>query len=316
MKTLDKLTKPVPGPRTAKIYKRWDGINSEELGQDELREKWALFGLSIPAIILVLTVIAIPVGWLFWLSLFNDEGVLSLSNYTRMLDSKSYSRIFVTTFKVSFFTTLLCVLIGYPLAYFLAQLPKRWAALGMMAVLFPFWTSLLVRTYAWLVVLQRKGLINQWGMELGWWDTPIKLVHNLNGTLIGMVHIMLPFLILPLYGSMKTIDFDYIKAAANLGANPVKAFWHVFFPLSLPGLFAGMIVVFVLCLGFFVTPAVLGGGNVIMVSMKIETLIDLFFNFGTASALGVVLFVLTLMVLFVAYKLLPPDKVLGQGHNV
>lgn len=297
------------------MYESEEGINAKGLRQDELREKLTLFGLSIPAVILVLFVIVIPVGWLFWLSLFNDEGVLSLSNYTRMLDSKSYTRIFVTTFKVSFFTTLLCVLIGYPLAYFLAQLPKRWAALGMMAVLFPFWTSLLVRTYAWLVVLQRKGLINQWGMELGWWDVPLRLVHNLTGTLIGMAHIMLPFLVLPLYGSMKAIDFDYIKAAANLGASPTQVFWHVFFPLSLPGLFAGMLVVFVLCLGFFVTPAVLGGGNVIMVSMKIEALIDLFFNFGTASALGVVLFVLTLVVLLVAYKLLRLDKALGQGHS-
>ena len=286
------------------------------LRQDARREKLILFGLSLPALLLVLVVIIVPVGWLFWLSLFNDEGALSLSNYTRMLDSKSYARIFVTTFNVSFLTTLICVLIGYPLAYFLIQLPKRWAALGMIAVLLPFWTSLLVRTYAWLVVLQRKGLINQWGMELGWWDTPLRLVHNLNGTLIGMVHIMLPFLVLPLYGAMKAIDLDYVKAAANLGASPMKAFWYVFFPLSLPGLFAGMIVVFVLCLGFFVTPAVLGGGKVIMVSMKIETIIDLFFNFGTASALGVVLLVLTLVVLFIAHKLLQLDKVLGTGQGV
>ncbi len=299
---------PITAPTTT-------GINAEGLRRDRIREKMALFGLSIPALILVVIIIIVPVGWLFWLSLFNDEGALSLSNYTRMLDSKSYARIFRTTFEVSFFTTLICVLIGYPLAYFLVQLPRRWAALGMVTVLLPFWTSLLVRTYAWLVVLQRKGLVNQWGMDLGWWDEPIRLVHNLNGTLIGMAHIMLPFLVLPLFGSMKAIDYDYMKAASNLGASPVKAFWHVFFPLSLPGLFAGMIVVFVLCLGFFITPAVLGGGKVIMVSMKIETLIDLFFNFGTASALGVVLLALTLGVLFLAHRLLHLDRILGGGHN-
>ena len=287
--------------------------NAEALRRDERRERLLLFGLSLPALIMVLLVILVPVGWLFWLSLFNDEGVLSTYNYSRMLDSKSYVRIFKTTFNVSFLTTLICVLIGYPLAYFLSQLSKRWAAIGLIAVLLPFWTSLLVRTYAWLVVLQRKGLINQWGIELGWWETPLRLVHNLNGTLIGMVHIMLPFLGLPLYGSMRSIDSDYLKAAANLGANPTKSFWFVFFPLSMPGLFAGITVVFVLCLGFFVTPAVLGGGKVIMVSMKIETLIDLFFNFGTASALGVVLLVLTLAVLFLAQKLLNLDKVLGSG---
>ena len=109
----------------------------------------------------------------------------------------------------------------------------------MIAVLLPFWTSLLVRTYAWLVLLQRKGLVNNWAIELGLWEEPLKLVHNLNGTLIGMVHIMLPFLVLPVYASMRAIDRDYLKAAANLGAGRSRAFWTVFFPLSLPGLFAG-----------------------------------------------------------------------------
>ena len=288
-----------------------DALNARELLQDERREKLAMFGLSLPALLLVFVIIVIPVGWLFWLSLFNDEGVLSLSNYTRMFDSKSYTRIFITTFKVSILTTVFCVLISYPFSYFLSQLPKRWAAVGLFTVLLPFWTSLLVRTYAWLVVLQRKGLVNEWGMELGLWDQPLKLAHNLNGTLVGMVHIMLPFMVLPLYASMRAINADYIKAASNLGATPTRAFWLVFFPLSLPGLLAGMVVVFVLCLGFFVTPAVLGGGKVIMVSMKIETLIDLFFNFGTASALGVVLMILTLAVLFLAHRLLRLDKVLG-----
>ena len=288
-----------------------DALNARELLQDERREKLAMFGLSLPALLLVFVIIVIPVGWLFWLSLFNDEGVLSLSNYTRMFDSKSYTRIFITTFKVSILTTVFCVLISYPFSYFLSQLPKRWATVGLFTVLLPFWTSLLVRTYAWLVVLQRKGLVNEWGIELGLWDQPLKLAHNLNGTLVGMVHIMLPFMVLPLYASMRAINADYIKAASNLGATPTRAFWLVFFPLSLPGLLAGMVVVFVLCLGFFVTPAVLGGGKVIMVSMKIETLIDLFFNFGTASALGVVLMILTLAVLFLAHRLLRLDKILG-----
>ena len=175
------------------------GPNARELRRDEARERLAMFGLSLPAIVLVVAIIVIPVGWLFWLSLFNDEGALSLSNYTRMLDSKSYTRIFMTTFNVSVLTTGLCVLIAYPFSYFLSQLPKRWAAFGLFAVLLPFWTSLLVRTYAWLVVLQRKGLVNEWGIELGLWEQPLRLVHNLNGTLVGMVHIMLPFMVLPLY---------------------------------------------------------------------------------------------------------------------
>jgi putative spermidine/putrescine transport system permease protein/spermidine/putrescine transport system permease protein len=169
-------------------------------------------------------------------------------------------------------------------------------------VLLPFWTSLLVRTYAWLVLLQRKGLVNDWGMALGWWSEPIALVHNMTGTLIGMVHIMLPFMVLPLLSTMRSIDGDYLKAASSLGAGPARAFWSVFFPLSMPGLLAGTLIVFILCLGFYVTPAVLGGGKVIMVSNQIANDIELFFNWGAASALGVVLLVLTMAFLALAMR--------------
>lgn len=213
---------------------------------------------------------------------------------------------------MSLATTAICILIGYPFAYFLSQLPDRAANLCLIAVLLPFWTSLLVRTYAWLVLLQKRGLVNEWAIDIGLWDEPIKVVHNMTGTLIGMVHIMIPFLILPVYSSMKAIPRDYLKAAANMGASPVRAFWTVFFPLSLPGLFAGSLIVFVLCLGFFVTPAVLGGGKVIMVSMKIASNIELFVNWGAASALGVVLLVLTLAILWVAARFLSLERMVGH----
>lgn len=278
------------------------------------KERAMLLGLASPAIFLVMLILIIPVGWLFYLSFVGSEGNFSLENYERMLASKSYTRIFITTFEVSALTTLFCILIGYPLSYFLSQLPSRAANICMLAVLVPFWTSLLVRTYAWLVLLQRQGLLNRWAIELGIWDEPVKLVHNLNGTLIGMVHIMLPFLILPLYGSMKAISPDLLRASSNLGASPTRAFWTVFFPLSLPGLFAGALIVFILSLGFFVTPAVLGGGRVIMVSMQIASNIELFFNWGAASALGVVLLLLTLGILFVTSKFLKLDTILGGGN--
>ena len=297
------------GPTTVE-----SGLNEERLRRGANRENWALFGLASPAILIVLVIMVLPVGWLFYLSFLGDDGGFSLVHYDRMLESKAYGRIFATTFNVGFLTTAICILIGYPLAYFLSQLPPRAASLCMLAVLLPFWTSLLVRTYAWLVLLQRQGLINRWAMEFGFWDEPVKLVHNLNGTLIGMVHIMLPFLVLPLYGSMKAIRQDYMRASSNLGASPAQTFRHVFFPLSLPGLFAGALIVFVLCLGFFVTPAVLGGGRVIMVAMQITGNIELFFNWGAASALGVVLLVITVAILFAASRLLRLDTVLGGGH--
>lgn len=289
-------------------------VNAAGLRYDETAERLRLFGLSSPALLLVLVILVIPVGWLFAVSFVGADGGFSLENYQRMIARKSYFRIFRTTFEVSVLTTLLCILIGYPLAYFMSQLPARLANLCLITVLLPFWTSLLVRTYAWLVLLQKRGLVNDWAISLGLWDEPIKMVHNLNGTLIGMVHIMLPFLILPVYGAMRAIDRDYLKAASNLGASPARAFWTVFFPLSTPGLFAGALMVFVLCLGFFVTPAVLGGGKVIMVSMKIVSNIELFVNWGAASALGVVLLFLTVIILWVASRFLNLEKMTGGGH--
>jgi putative spermidine/putrescine transport system permease protein/spermidine/putrescine transport system permease protein len=256
-------------------------------------------------------VLIMPVGWLFWLSFLSDSGAFTLEHYRRLARHASYARVFRTTFEVSLVTTALCILLGYPLAYLLAQLPRRLAAAGLIGVLLPFWTSVLVRTYAWLVLLQGKGLINDWGIQLGLWREPLPLVHNLSGTLIGMTHIMLPYLILPLYGSMRAIDGDYVKAAANLGASPVRAFWSVYLPLSLPGLAAGATIVFILCLGFYVTPALLGGGRVILVSMRIASDIELFFNWGAASALGVVLLALTVAFLYLASRLVGFDRVMG-----
>ncbi|MDB2323735.1 ABC transporter permease [Planktomarina temperata] len=289
-------------------------IYADGLRRDERLERLKLFGLSSPAILLVLVILVIPVGWLFFVSFIGADGQFSMENYERMITRKSYFRIFITTFKISLFATALCILIGYPLAYFMSQLPNRIANLCMITVLLPFWTSLLVRTYAWLVLLQKRGLVNDWAISLGLWDEPIKMVHNMTGTLIGMVHIMLPFLILPVYSAMKQIDRDLLKAASNLGASPRRAFWTVFFPLSTPGLFAGALMVFVLCLGFFVTPAVLGGGKVIMVSMKIVSNIELFVNWGAASALGVVLLTLTVFVLWIASRFLNLENIAGGGH--
>lgn len=285
--------------------------NAAALRADDARERRILSGLSLPALLLVFVTLVVPVGWLFWLSFLSDAGEFSLEHYRRLASQASYLRIFRTTFEVSLVTTALCILLGYPLAYLLAQLPRRIAALCMIAVLLPFWTSVLVRTYAWLVLLQRQGIINGWGMSLGLWDEPLPLVHNMTGTLIGMTHIMLPYLILPLYGSMRAIDGDYLKAASNLGASPTRAFWSVYLPLSLPGLAAGAAIVFILCLGFYITPALLGGGRVILVSMRIATDIELFFNWGAASALGVVLLLVTVALLYLASRVAGFERILG-----
>lgn len=290
-----------------------DSLNENSLKYHGIREQWVMLSLATPAMLTIVAIIVVPVGWLFYLSFVGADGQFSLEHYRKMIEYKSYARVFMTTFQVSILTTLICILIGYPLAYFLAQLPQRLVAIFMLAVLLPFWTSLLVRTYAWLVLLQKNGLLNDFAIHLGLWESPIKLVHNMTGTLIGMAHIMLPFLVLPLYSAMRKIDRDTIHAAANLGASPVQAFWKVFFPLSLPGMVAGSLIVFVLCLGFYVTPAVLGGGRVVMVATQITAILEQQFNWGAASALGVVLLIATLLVLYLASRILKLDTVLfGQ----
>jgi putative spermidine/putrescine transport system permease protein/spermidine/putrescine transport system permease protein len=270
------------------------GLNADVLSADARRESWALLGLCSPGIVLVGIIIVVPIGWLFWLSLFDEAGMLSGANYARFVEQASYVRTFITTFEVAFIVTGLCVLLGYPLAYMLSQLPRRAASICLIFVILPFWTSVLVRTYAWLVILQRKGLLNTWLMDLGVISQPLPLAHNFAGVVIGMTHILLPFLVLPLYASMKAIDADYLRAAMNLGAPPTATFWQIFFPLSLPGLAAGVVIVFILCLGFFVTPALMGGGKVIMWAMRMEQTTSLYSNWGAGSALGVVLLAVTL----------------------
>jgi putative spermidine/putrescine transport system permease protein/spermidine/putrescine transport system permease protein len=286
------------------------GANADALARDERVERISILTLSLPSVLIIFLFLILPAGWLFGLSLFDENG-FTLAHYQRMVDNLSYRKIFITTFNLSILTTSICILLGFPLAYFFTQIPPRMATLLLPFVLLPFWTSLLVRTYAWLVLLQRRGLINQTLVDLGIIEGPLELVHNLTGTIIGMTHIMLPFMVLPLYGSMKTIDSDYVRAAASLGSGPIARFWHVFFPLSLPGLMAGTILVFIICLGFYVTPQLLGGGLVTTIAMKIEQNINTYYNWGAASALGVVLLVAVLALFYAINRLLTLQRLYG-----
>lgn len=284
--------------------------NAEALARDAAGERRRLLGLSIPALVLVGLLLVLPVGWLFYLSVV-DKDRYSLVHYERLVQEPAYVTILWNTLEVSVLVTLVCVLLGYPLAYLLAQLPPRAANLGLIVVILPFWTALLVRTYAWLVLLQRRGLVNTLLVNLGLVAEPIPLVHNMTGTVIGMTHILLPFLILPLYASMRAIDPDYVRAAASLGASPVRAFWQVFLPLSLPGLVAGLLLVFVLCLGFYVTPALLGGGKTYLVAMKIEQNVNTYFAWGASSSLAVVLLVSVGLIFVVLHRVFSIQRLFG-----
>lgn len=289
------------------------GTNARALARDERGERWMLFGLGLPAVALVSIVVLAPLAWLFLLSFQTDSGAWSLANYRRLIVQPAYGRILLASLEISLLVTAICTVLGYALAYLLSQLPPRRAGLLMVGVLMPFWTSILVRTYAWLVLLQRDGLVNLWGIRLGLWEKPLVLVYNMQGTIIGLVHIMLPFLVLPLYGSMRAIERDYVRAAANLGARPAEVFWYVFLPLSRPGLLAGATITFILCLGSYVTPAVLGGGRVVMAANQVASDIELYFSWGPAAAFGVVLLACAGALLFIASRFARLDRLFGGG---
>ena len=218
-----------------------------------------------------------------------------------------YLMLFGRTLMMSLAITLLCALIGYPVAFLLAQLPMRTSNMLMILELLPFWTSLLVRTSAWKVLLQQQGVINDLLVWIGLLgdDTRLVMMNNATGTIIAMTHILLPFMILPLYSVMKTISPSYMRAARSLGANDWTAFWRVYFPQSVPGIGAGAVLVFILAIGYYITPELVGGTSGIFISNRIAYHISSSLNWGLAAALGALLLI-AVLVLFYVY-----DKVVG-----
>lgn len=219
-----------------------------------------------------------------------------------------FGKVYLRTFYISTVVTLLTLLLGFPVAYLLATLPLKYSNLLMILVLLPFWTSLLVRTTAWVVLLQSGGLANQAMMMLGLINEPIQLIFNRVGTIIAMTHIQLPFTLLPIYSVMKTISPTHVRAARSLGAGPFYAFWRVYFPQTLPGIAAGCLLTFILCLGYYITPALVGGPSDQMLSYFVAFYTNEELNWGMAGALGVILLVVTLIIFYVYNKLVGIDR--------
>ncbi|WP_299968578.1 ABC transporter permease [uncultured Roseobacter sp.] len=222
-------------------------------------------------------------------------------------DEQIYIKLFIRTLIMSLAITGSCILLGYPVAWILANLPARTANLLMILVLLPFWTSLLVRTSAWKVMLQQQGVVNDTLVWLGLVadDSRLALINNQTGTIIAMTHILLPFMILPLYSVMKTIPPSYLRAAKSLGATNWTAFWRVYFPQSVPGIGAGSILVFILAIGYYITPELVGGTTGTFISNRIAYHISSSLNWGLAAALGTILLALVLG-LYWAY-----DRIVG-----
>lgn len=210
-------------------------------------------------------------------------------------EQRAFGGILLRTFHISFVVTLLCLLLGYPLAWWLASLPARQANVLMILVLVPFWTSILVRVAAWMVLLQSEGLVNRGLMGLGVIAEPLALLFNRTGVVIAMVHILLPFMILPLYSVMKSVPPTYLRAAVSLGSSPIAAFFRVYVPQTYPGIGAGALLVFILAIGYYVTPALLGGADDQMLSYYIARYTNVEVNWGMACALGALLLVATLL---------------------
>lgn len=216
-------------------------------------------------------------------------------------DEAAFSNILLRTFQMSAMVTACALLLGYPLAYWLSTLSERKANLMLILVLLPFWTSVLVRIAAWIVLLQNNGLINRFLMWLGITDAPLPLLFNRTGVIIAMVHILLPFAILPLYSVMKSVPPNYLRAAISLGSTPLSGFFRVYLPQTYPGVAAGGLLVFITCIGYYVTPALLGGASDQMLSYYVAQYTNVEVNWGMACALGGVLLTTTL-VLYALYR--------------
>lgn len=236
----------------------------------------------------------------------SPEGIIQ-----RPKEERLYLMLFERTLYMSCLITILCLLLGYPVAYLLASLPTRTANILLIGVLLPFWTSLLVRTSAWKVLLQQQGVVNDFLVLIGAVGDGDRLIliNNQLGTIIAMTHILLPFMILPLFSVMKTISPSYVRAALSLGANPWTSFFRIYFPQSLPGIGAGSILVFVLAIGYYITPELVGGTKGTFISNRIAYHISTSLNWGLGAALGSLLLVVVMTLYWLYDRIVGIDNV-------
>ena len=286
------------------------------LAADARREQWFFLSLSLPALFVVGVAAILPILWILRQSFLTIGGVFTVDNYEKVLSSGLTWSALVTTFELSLGTLVACILLGTPLALALAAARPRVANVLMAFVMLPLWTSILVRTYGWLVLVRRDGLINAALTGSGLTAEPLPLVYNFTGTLIGMVHYMLPLFLLPVYAAMRDIDANLIRAAASMGATLGQVIRTVVLPLSAHGIVSGSMIVFIYTIGFFITPAVLGGGKVNPLSIRIERTLSTFQDWGSASVLGLLLFVVMALVgvMFLTARRLMMRNHVGAVH--
>jgi len=261
----------------------------------ERRDTLRYLLILLPALLVLLALFVYPLLGIADRSIHRPRAGYTLDFYRQIFRIPVYLQVIGRTFRTAGLVTLCCLVLGYPLAYLLATLRPRIARLLLIVVILPFFTSIIVRTYAWMVLLGRNGIVNQYLAWIGLADAPLALLYNQGGVLIGMTYVLLPYMVLTLYSVMRGIDPGLVRAAHSLGASRWQAFRRVFLPLSRPGIAGGTLLVFILGLGFFITPALMGGPTDVMIAMLIEREVEFTLNWSFASALAVILLALTLI---------------------
>ena len=272
-------------------------------------ERTAWWLLVAPALLLLVVIYLLPLARVLWISV--SEPTLGFDNYALLFTSAPIRRVLTTTARICVFTTIVTLLLAYVVAYVLTHASAAAQRLMMIGILLPLWMSVLVRAFAWVTLLRREGLVNKGLMSLGIIDEPLALMWNEVGITIGMVHYMLPLGILPLWAAMRGIDGRCLAAARGLGASRVQTFWRVFLPLSLPGIVGAGVLVFIFSLGFFVTPAILGGGKTVMVAEYIDNQIHETLRWGLGTMVASTLILTIFLLLGLLSRLVDLRALLG-----
>ncbi len=272
------------------------------------RSSWLLIA---PLIVVLIFAFFWPITNLLSRSFFNPD--FSLDKYETLVSHSLYWRVFGRSIWISLACCVICLVIGYPVAYAMARL-KGWQALVVAAcVLVPLWTSVLVRSYAWIFLLQRNGVVNSLLQDLGIIGAPLRMLYTEGAVLIAMTHVLLPFMILPIFSTLRGIPPELTLAARNLGAGRAMTFWNVTLPLSLPGVSTGILFVFILALGFYITPALVGGPRTLMIGTLIAQQVTEVLDWRFAGALSTVLLVLTLLVAVIFQRALAVERLSGHA---
>jgi ABC-type spermidine/putrescine transport system permease subunit I len=268
--------------------------------------------LALPLLAFLVVVYLWPVGELLATGFTTPEP--GFGQYERLFGNGTHLRILASTFQLALTVTVATLVVAYPVAYAMSIASRRSASILLFLILVPFWTSILVRTYGWMALLGRTGIVNDALIGAGLTQQPLQLLFNGTIVQIAMVQILLPFMVLPLRSAMLSIDGTLLQAAGGLGAAPGRAFLHVFLPLSLPGIYAGSLIVFVLSFGFFITPALLGGRADVTVAMLIMQQFSALLDWGYGAALSTVLLVATIVVMVAFARFVRIERVAGVGR--